>query len=220
MPSKTLSFTLRLIAPLLLATPALHGQTAPAPVWATVTAESATTAVTLPAGTTYRFGDYVNNLWSAPVTVQAPTTINPVSMAGANPFPFGDPDYGTAKELDVLETAAPQSIAVTDLAASTTVAQMVPPVIPPPAVPLTPGTAYTLTFSNFTIAPGTTQNALMLAFVNQPASQASRTWEGTQMNLTIDGVTMVCTYGQTYTDAVFSLNCTVPTTPPASTPGA
>ena len=220
MSRKTFSLALRFIAPLLLAAPALYGQTAPTPLWATVAPESVTTSVTLPAGTTYRFGDYTNNKWSAPVTAHADTTISPISMAGPNPFPFGDPDYGVAKELDVLETTAQQSISVTNLATSTAVAQVVPPLVPPATVPVTPGTAYTLTFSNFTIAPGTTQNALMLAFVNQPASQASRTWEGTQMNLTIDGVTLVCTYGQTYTDGVFSLNCTVPTTPPGSTPGA
>jgi hypothetical protein len=220
MPSKTLSFTLRLIAPLLLATPVLHGQTAPAPVWATVAPESTTTSITLPAGTTYRFGDYTNNLWSASVTVQTATTISPVSMSGGNPFPFADPDFGTVKELDILETTAPQSISVTNLTASTTVAQIVPPLVPPMSVPVAPGTAYTLTFSNFTVAPGTPQNALMLAFVNAPQTSANQTWEGTQMNLTIDGVTMVCTFGQNYTSGVFSLNCTVPTTPPGSTPGA
>lgn len=40
---------------------------------------------------------------------------------------------------------------------------------------------------------------------------AVRTWEGTQMNLVIDGATMLCSYGQAYTDDVFSLSCTVPT---------
>jgi hypothetical protein len=212
MPRKTFSLTLRLIAPLLLAAPALHGQTTP--VWATISAESTTTSVTLPAGTTYRFGDYVNNRWSAPVTVYTATTINPISMGMSNTFPFGDPDPGTVKELDVLETAASQSISVTNLTTSTTVSQIVPSLAAPPtSVPVTPGTQYTLTFSNFAIAPGTPQNALMLALVNSPPNTANQTWEGTQMNLTIDGVTLVCTYGQTYTNAVFSMTCTVPPTP-------
>jgi hypothetical protein len=203
---------------LLLATPLLHGQTAPAttgPAWATITSENPSVAVTLPAGTTYRFGDYTNNKWSESVTVNAPTTVSPVSMSGGNPFPFSDPDYGTVKELDVLETAAPQTVAVTNLAASptATVSQIVPPLVPPTAVPVTPGTTYTLTFSNFATSPTAGQNALMLALINAPSSLANQTWEGTQMNLTIDGVTMVCTYGQTYTNGVFSLTCTVPTTP-------
>ena len=213
MQSKTLSHTFRLIAPLLLAVPALHAQTAPAPVWVTITSESLTTNVVLPAGATYRFGDYVNNKWSAPITVYAPTTLSPVSMAGVNPFPFGDPDPGTVKELDVLETTAPQTVTVTNVATSTTVAQVVPPLTPPTSVPVAPGTSYTLTFSNFAIAPGTPQNALMLALVNAPPSTGNQTWEGTQMNLTIDGVTLVCTYGQTYTNGVFSMTCTVPATP-------
>src|SRR5450631_4292097 len=126
MPRNTLSFTLRLIAPLLLATPALYAQTTPAQVWNTIAAESATTSVTLPAGTTYRLGDYTNNKWSAPVTVQVDTTLNPISMGVANSFPFSDPDEGTVKELDILETVAPQTITVTDLsvAPATSVAQM------------------------------------------------------------------------------------------------
>jgi hypothetical protein len=203
---------------LLFTAPLLHGQTAPAtpgPVWATIASESTSISVTLPAGTTYRLGDYANNRWSDPVTVTAPTTISPMSMSGGDPFPFSDPDQGTVKELDVLETTAPQTIAVTNLATSpaTTVSQIVPPTVPPTAVPVAPGTTYTLTFSNFATSPTAGQNALMLALVNAPSSLANQTWEGTQMNLTIDGVTMVCTYGQTYTNGVFSLTCTVPTTP-------
>ena len=215
MPRKTSSLALRLIAPLLLAAPALQAQTTPAPVWATVAAESTTTSVTLPAGTTYRFGDSVNNKWSQSVTVYAVTTLNPISMGVSNMFPFSDPDPGTVKELDVLETSASQTVQVTNLAVSpaSMVSLVVPSPTPPPAVPVPPGTSYTLTFSNFAIAPGTPQNALMLALVNAPPSTGNQTWEGTQMNLTIDGVTLVCTYGQTYTNAVFSMTCTVPTTP-------
>jgi hypothetical protein len=203
---------------LLFAAPLLHGQTTPVPagpVWATITPENANIAVTLPAGTTYRLGDYTNNRWSDSITVSSPTNISPVSMAGSNPFPFSDPDQGVVKELDVLETATPQTVSVTNLALSpaATVAQIVPPLVPPTAVPVTPGTTYTLTFSNFATSPAAGQNALMLALVNAPSTNANRTWEGTQMNLTIDGVTLVCTYGQTYTDGVFSLSCTVPTPP-------
>jgi hypothetical protein len=204
---------------LLLAAPALHGQTAPAtPVWATITSENASISVTLPAGTTYRLGDYTNNKWSDPVTVSATTTISPVSMGGPNPFPFSDPDTGVVKELDVLETAAPQTIVVTNSAntPATTMSQIVPPLVPPTSVPVPPGTTYTITLSNFATSPTAGPNALMLALVNAPSTLANQTWEGTQMNLTIDGVTMVCTYGQTYTNGVFSLSCTVPATPPTS----
>jgi hypothetical protein len=202
---------------ILLTAPALHAQTAtaattPAPLWETITGESTTIAITLPAGTTYRFGDSTHNLWSESITVSAPTTISPVSMSNGNPFPFSDPDYGTVKELDVLETTGPQTISVTNLAVSpaATVAQIVPPLVPPTTVPVLPGTSYTLTFSNFATSTAAGQNSLMLALVNAPASDANQTWEGTQMNLTIDGVTLVCTYGQTYTNAIFSLTCTVP----------
>ncbi|HEV2620174.1 MAG TPA: hypothetical protein VGU23_09590, partial [Acidobacteriaceae bacterium] len=198
----------------LLTLPTLYAQTATPPAtntWTTITSENSGVSITLPAGTTYRFGDYTHNRWSAPVKVSVATTFSPVYFP-AGQFPFSDPDPYTAKELDVLQTTAPQSISVTNTSASpaTAVAQIVPPLTPPTTVPVLPGTSYTLTFSNFSTPPGTGVNALMLAFVNAPANLANHTWEGTQMNLTIDGVTLVCTYGQTYSDGVFSLSCTVP----------
>jgi hypothetical protein len=192
-------------------------QTTTAPTWFTITQENPSVSVTLPAGTTYRFGDTANNRW-AQVTVNQTTTISPVSMAGSNPFPFSDPDNGVVKELDILETATAQTISVTNSTATpATVAMVVPSTAPATVVDGTPGSNHTLTFTNFSVAPGSTQNALMFAFVNQPSSNANRTWEGTQMNLTIDGVNLVCSYGQTYTDGVFTLSCTVPATSAAST---
>lgn len=202
---------LLLTTPFLLTTSLLYGQTAPAPVWAMVAPESATVAVVLPAGATYRFGDSTNNRWSAPITVNVPTTFSPVAF-NSGVFPFSDPDVGVVKELDVLETSAPQAVVVTNLATSpaTTISQIVPPLVGPASVPVLPGTSYTLTFSNFAIAPGTPANAQMIAFVNAPSSNANHAWEGTQMNLTIDGVTMVCTPSQSNTDQTLSLNCAVP----------
>jgi hypothetical protein len=173
--------------------------------------------VVLAAGTTYRFGDSIHNLWSVAITVDVATTISPVSMNGGNPFPFSDPDDGTVKELDVLQTAGAQTIAVTDLSVSpaATVSMIVPGLATPTAVPMTPGTAYTLTFSNFTVASNTGLNPASVAFVNSPPTQANRGWEGTQLNLTIDGVTFVCTSGPSATDDSMTLTCTVPQ-PPSS----
>jgi hypothetical protein len=184
-----------------------------AATWSTIASESGSTSVTIPAGATYRFGDNLHNLWSTPITVTVATTFGPVNYP-SGVFPFADPDLGTIKELDVLETPTQQTVIVTNSAVSpaTTVAQVVPALIPPAMVPLQPGTGHTLTFSNFSTPAGTAQNALMFAFVNAPSNLANRTWEGTQMNLNIDGVTLTCTYGQTYTDGVFSLSCSVPTT--------
>jgi hypothetical protein len=186
---------------------------AASPVWLTVTPESATISVTLPAGATYRFGDYTNNLWSVSVTVQAATTISPVSMSAADPFPFADPDYGTLKELDVLETAASQTLSISDLTLTppAPVSFIVPALTPPTTLPVLPGSLHTVTFTNFVNADVYPSTAtLMFAFVNGAANLADETWEGTSMNLTIDGVVLTCTYGQTYTDQVFSLSCTVP----------
>lgn len=212
------AYFLLLTTSFLVAPSMLNGQTAPvapAPVWATITAESVSIAVILPAGTIYRFGDTANNRWSAPITVTVPTTFSPVSFS-AGVFPFSDPDSGVVKELDVLETSAAQPIAVTNLAASpaATISLVVPSLGATP-VPLPAGTAHTVTFSNFAVAPAAGANAMMVAFVNEPANLAYRAWEGTQMSLTIDGVTLFCTYGQTYTDQVFTLSCTAPAAIPA-----
>ncbi len=122
--------------------------------------------------------------------------------------------------MDILEVAAAQTVTVTQLYTSPSQVAVlsVPGLAPPVTVPVAPGATVSITFSNFAIAPNAPQNALMFAFVNAPANNANRTWEGTQMNVTIAGVTMVCSYGQTYTDGIFSLSCTVPaTTASAST---
>ncbi len=125
-----------------------------------------------------------------------------------------------------MQTASQQTIVVNNATATpATVAVLVPSAAPavvvssttPVVTGPTPGSIHTLTFTNFSVAPGSTQNALMFAFVNQPANNANRTWEGTQMNLSIDGVNLVCSYGQTYTDGIFTLSCTVPATSGTST---
>jgi hypothetical protein len=208
-------FALFLVAPLAIAQTSTATPAASATAWETIAPEG-DYVVTIPAGATYRLGDYTHNLWSTPVTVSVATTFRPLSYPSGQ-FPFADPDPGTVKELDVQELATPQTVTVVNQDTGVTSAQVVPPLVPPAVVPVAPGTSYTLTFSNFATSPNAGPNALMLALVNAPSSMANHTWEGTQMNLTIDGVTLTCTYGQTYTDGVFSLSCTVP--PAVATPG-
>jgi hypothetical protein len=200
-------------APLLAQMPVQTG--VPAPVWFSVTPESATVSVTLPAGATYRFGDSVNNLWSAAVTVGQPTTIDPVSMAGANPFPFADPDPGTAKELDVLETAAAQAIPIEAIGASGVASVYgvvyVPSLTPPTTIPVPPGQVYAVTLSNIHVVPTNELSPTTdwLGLYDLPASGANVGFEGNQFNLTIDGVTLVCSYSGGV-NGTFSLSCAVP----------
>ena len=196
----------------------LFAQTTSTPTWFTVATENSNVSVNLPAGTTYRWGTpscpAANNAatWTQ-LTVTVQTTISPLTTVNGNPFPFADPCSGTPKELDVLEAGSIQTISVTNSSATpATVAVVVPSTVPATAVSATPGSSHTVTFTNFTVAPNSSQNALMFAFVNQPANNANNIWEGTQMNLTIDGVNMTCSYGQAYTNGVFTLSCTVPTT--------
>jgi hypothetical protein len=83
------------------------------PVWFTLLTpaqQSLSTAVSLPAGVTYRIGDSVNNKWSAPVTTTAAVTI--VDYADGQDGRPADPDPGTAKEFDIEEQATPLNISV------------------------------------------------------------------------------------------------------------
>jgi hypothetical protein len=52
--------------------------------------------------------------------------------------------------------------------------------------------------------------------VNAPPTLANQAWQGTQLNLTIDGVTLVCTSGTGSTSQAVTLSCTVPTPPGGS----
>lgn len=211
------------LACLIFATAPLLAQPTPvvapvAPVvWVTITQESPTIEVTLPAGTIYRLGDYTNNRWSANTTAnELGADFSPLSMGtNAATFPFADPDPGTVKELDVLEVAAPQTITVSDLTLSplAPIQRIIPGLVPPTTLATPPGSQHTLTFSNF-LNTGTDQNALMVSLTNAPADLAYRTWEGTQMELDVDGVAFVCSFGQTYTDETYTLSCTVPVATP------
>jgi hypothetical protein len=197
---------------------------APAQTWIAITQESQTAGVQMPAGTTYRFGTancpagtVVNGValetatpeWAV-VTVSAPTTISPVSMGavystGTNPFPFADPCSGTAKELDVLKTSAPQLIVTTDTSTGDSVQLTVTALpVPPPSLTGGPHQVVLRDFHD----DGGSSSALLLWAANQPASGATQTWGGTSFTLLIDGFPLTCSYGQTYTANVFSLTCT------------
>ena len=152
----------------------LFAQSTTTPTWFPIAGENPNISVTLPAGTTYRWGTascpVANNAatWTQ-VTVAQTTTIGPLTMAGSTAsFGFADPCLGTAKELDVLETASVQSLSLTNSTATpATVAMIVPSSAPTTVVNAAPGSNHTLTFTNFSVAPGSTQNALMFACVNQ-----------------------------------------------------
>jgi hypothetical protein len=149
--SKLLAFAL-----VISATPILYAQTTPTQTWFTVTAENPSIAVVLPAGTTYRFGDSINNLWSAPITVPAATTFSPVD-GNYGVFPFPDPDDGTVKELDVLETSATQVIAVNNLSNWTSASLTVPAIVQavtttPPSTPSSSSNWFTITQESGTVA--------------------------------------------------------------------
>ena len=195
----------------LLFVPMLHAQT-----WVVVAPESETISVALPAGATYRLGDTLNNKWSISVTVAAATVISPTDWPGGQ-YPFPDPDPGSGKELEVLETATVQAVTVTDTSvrpASVTV-DAIPATAAAASIPVGPGTTYIVTLSNISIVAGSV-DALVFSPTSGlvPLGQLVGTLlSGIQRNLTIDGVTMLCSFGQTFTNGTSNLICAVPTTP-------
>jgi hypothetical protein len=192
----------------------LHAQT-----WVTVAPESTTISVALPAGATYRLGDTIDNKWSASVTVAAATTINPTAYFEGQ-YKFPDPDPGVAKLLQVLEIATVQTVTSTDT--SVTPALVTTINIPAtgvvatgPSIPVPPGQVYIVTLSNINIVPGSVDAMVFSPTSGMvPLAQLVGTLlSGIQMNLTLDGVTLQCSFGQTFTSGTSSLICAVPLTP-------
>lgn len=208
-----MSRLIRFIA-LLLFVPMLHAQT-----WVTVAPESTTISVALPAGATYRLGNTADNKWSASVTVSAATTINPTAYF-AGQYKFPDPDPGVAKLLQVLEIATAQVVTTTNT--SVTPALVTAVNIPAtgsvstgPSIPVPPGQVYIVTLSNISIVSGSVDAMVFSPTSGMvPLAQLIGTLlSGIQMNMTLDGVTLQCSFGQTFTSGTSSLICAVPLTP-------
>ena len=84
--------------------------------------QAQTLSVSVPAGTTYRFGDTKNNKWCTPVTVSTAITVSDWD-AGAL-----DCDEGTPKEMDIRETSALRAVTLID--SSVTPAILTPKTVP------------------------------------------------------------------------------------------
>ena len=112
---------------------ALHGQT-----WFTLLTpeqQSPSTTVVMPAGTVYRVGDTTHDLWSASFTAPA-GGISVVDFADGQNGRMQDPDRGTSKEFDILQTATDQTVMVNGVAKTVPALTVVPPPLapkPPPA---------------------------------------------------------------------------------------
>jgi hypothetical protein len=194
-----------------------------AQVWVTVASESPTISVALPAGATYRLGNVNDGKWSASITISAATTINPTAFYDGQ-YSFPDPDPGVAKCLQVLEIAAAQVGTVTDSSVAQALVTTVnvpgtAPVAPPPApapasIPVPPGQVYIVSLSNISIVPGSADALVFNPTSGMvPLSQLIGTLlSGIQLNMTIDGITLNCSFGETFTSGSSSLICVVPAT--------
>lgn len=180
-----------------------------AQAWTLVAPESSSTTLTIPAGTTYKFG--IDDCPSAgdvpafsmPITVAADTTFSPLNWP-SGVFPFVDPCDGSVKSLYVFDTALPQTLILNGAA-------FLVPALPPPPAPVSiatpPGQIYAVTLSPIQTPPST--NPPWFGIVDLPASGANVTFESTQFTLTIGGVALTCTYASR-SGAIYTLNCVVP----------
>jgi hypothetical protein len=188
----------------LMAAPLVHAQ-----VWVKVAAESTTASVTLPAGATYRLGSGTS--WSASTVVAHATTFDPLFFPSGE-FPFADPAPGLEKELDIMERAASQVVLMTDSSTTpmTTATLSIPGTAPPSTISTAPGSAYIMTFSGMTIIPGSVDSLIFGTYTTVPASELIGTLlSGVQMNVTLGGVTMLCSFGQSFSNGTFNLSCVV-----------
>lgn len=80
---------------------------------------------------------------------------------------------------------------------------------PSPVLAVPPGSTHTVVVDQLLVPALTAPDVPWMAFTNAPPSFAYDTWEGTQLNVTIDGVVLVCTYATAGPLDGFSLNCTV-----------
>jgi hypothetical protein len=188
----------------LMTSPLVHAQ-----IWIKIATESTTVSVTLPAGATYRLGSGTS--WSASMVVAGATTFSPLFFPSGE-FPFADPAPGLLKELDVMEGAASQAVIMIDSSTTptTTTTLSIPGTTPPSTISTAPGRAYIMTFSGMTIIPGSVDSLIFGTYTTVPASELIGTLlSGVQMNVTLGGVTMLCSFGQSFSNGTFNLSCVV-----------
>jgi hypothetical protein len=169
----------------------------------TAAAQSQDINVDLPAGATYSF-TAPNCASFVPVTVTAATTISDWDD-GVDGRP-ADPCPGVAKELDVLRTAAAQTVAVNGTAM---IVPALPKVVvlsavyPPPCMSTSAGSC----------------GGTWFGAAHMPENSANRTVESSLFTLTIDGTIYTCAYQpEAYAPNQFTFSCTVQT--PAANPPA
>lgn len=124
-----------------------------------VPAESQTLSVTVPAGSTVRWGNPAANVWSPSFAYPAPANFTAYCPDVANCAAADATDglYGFVKAIYALETAAPQTFTLTDSSVSPAkVTTVVVPALPPttyPPITFTPNVSYTFTVSASSTSP-------------------------------------------------------------------
>ena len=210
-------FWLGVLALVALLSMTAFGQTATqtTPTWFTVipaASQSATLSISLPAGTTYRFGDIVNDKWTAPVAVSAVTVVSDFDDGLNGDAP--DPDPNTPKEFDVQETMAVQTVTITDTRTNpATVTTVTVPALPPPAPPpsatatFTAGTVYPVVLSSIQPVPDSLAAVLLQRIPLSPNLVIQGVLSGFSFKLAINGVTLTCLTGAATPDGTVTLSC-------------
>jgi hypothetical protein len=186
--------------------------TALAQIWVKVASESPTLSLTLPTGTTYRMGNSADNRWSLnqAVSTQLMMPVYYPIMSVA----FQDPDPGRLKEVDILETAAMQTVTLSDTSISpmkVTVINIPPltPVAPAsyPPIIFTAGTVYPLAFTNISVIPNSPAAALFDLVPIPGWEFYAALLQNFTSTFSIGGVIFNCTYVSATTNGKVNVNC-------------
>lgn len=224
-------FWIGVIAAVMLLSLSAFGQSATAPVpkqtWFKVATEGA--SITTSDSITYRFGTASgiadNNVdcaktscWSAP-TVQSSQWTN--FLVYFKSFPFADPAPDVVKELDVLETATAQTVTVTPVGglpivlivpADPALAPSTPiPVLPSTTASFTPGSVYDVTVSKLQPRPGSLAQVLLQRLPVSANVVIGGVLSGFSFDITVNGITLECLYGNADAAGNVMLSCIAPT---------
>lgn len=145
-----------------------------------------------PASSEYQPCGTAGGCWNQVTLAPGTYNVGDVAVFGA------DPIYGTAKELDVLETAAAQSVTVNGAAKTV-------PALPPPPHTIVLAAVYPPPCMS---ASQASCGGTWFGASNLPASGANDTWESAAWTVTVDGQVYSCTYQpDAYASGKFTFAC-------------
>ncbi len=156
-------------------------------------------------------------VWAAPVSLSAGSLPLLVSCASGCPsvLASSDPDPGVVKEIDAQQTSTAYSVVYTDTTgkSQTLTVPALASTSSSGGTTFTPGTVYPTVFSNIQAVTGSPAVPVLALFGVQPFTMVGGVLSNFNWTMTINGVTLNCTFGALSTaNSTASVNCIVPTT--------